>query len=126
MGKAHGRSQKIRGNERVLSEKVLLKVRVVQDLLPIKVFTRIHTTLSFYIWKLKVKNVPYSLKWSIKDKGHAFSSGGRACDLCLSEKLVIMMADKNSMLNKRDELLETCRHRRKHLLVSLKEQLDTG
>ena len=24
-----------------------------------------------------------------------------------------------SMINRRDELLETCRHRRKHLLVSL-------
>ena len=33
--------------------------------------------------------------------GHAFSSGGRACDLCLTEKLVILKADQNSMLNKR-------------------------
>ena len=35
--------------------------------------------------------------------------------------------DQNKMLNKRDELLETCRHRRKHLLVSMKiPTTDTG
>ena len=52
----------------------------------------------------------------------AFSSGGRACDLRLTEKLVIPMADQNLMLKKRDELLDTCRHQRKHLLVSLFEK----
>ena len=102
------------------------KSRFSQHKSSIKNRPALHTTLSSYIWKLKDKNVPYSLKWSIKDRGHVFSSGGRSCDLCLSEKLVIMMAEKSSMLNKRDELLESCRHRRKHLLVSLKEQLDTG
>ena len=79
-----------------------------------------HTTLSSYIWKLKDKGVPFKIKWSIKSRGHAFSSGGRACDLCLTEKMIILTEDQNTMLNKRDELLETCRHRRKHLLVSLK------
>ena len=44
---------------------------------------------------------------SLYYRGHAFSSGGRACDLCLTEKRVILIADQNSMLNKRDELLET-------------------
>ncbi len=84
-----------------------------------------HTTLSSYIWKLKDKNIPFEVKWSIKSRGHA-SSGGRACDLCLTEKLVILTEDQNTMLNKRDELLETCRHRRKHLLISLKQpKIDT-
>ena len=78
-----------------------------------------HTTLSSYIWKLKDKKIDYEIKWSIKARGQAFSSGGRACNLCLTEKLVILTADQNSMLNKRDELLKTCRHWRKHLLVSL-------
>ena len=78
-----------------------------------------HTTLSSYIWKLKDRKSSWYVNWSIKARGHAFSSGGRACDLCLSEKLAILTADPYTMLNKRDELLETCRHRRKHLLVSL-------
>ena len=84
------------------------------------------TTLSSYIWKLRDNNENFNIKWSIKEKGHPFSSGGRACDLCVTEKLVIMTSDKNSMLNKRDEILEKCRHRRKHLLVSVNEKVDKG
>ena len=87
----------------------------------------LHTTLSSYVWKLKDNNIPYGIKWSIKAKGHTFSSGSRECDLCLTEKLVILTENQDTMLNKRDELLETCRHRRKHMLVSRKNSLiDTG
>ena len=78
-----------------------------------------HTTLSSYVWKLKDKGAPFEIIWSIKARGHTFSSGSRSCDLCLTEKLTILTEDQYSMLNKRDELLETCRHRRKHMLVSL-------
>ena len=80
-----------------------------------------HTTLSSYIWKEKYKKVPHFVNWSIKARGHPFSSEGWAWDLCLTEKLVILMANQNSMLNKRDELLETCRHQRKYLLISVFE-----
>ena len=86
-----------------------------------------HTTLSSYVWKLKDQNIPYEIKWSIKARGHPFASGGNACDLCLTEKMVILTEDQLNMLNKRDELLESCRHRREHLLVSVKNpHLDTG
>ena len=53
-----------------------------------------HTTLSSYIWKPKDKKIPHFVNWSIKARGHPFSSGGRACDLCLTEKLIILMADQ--------------------------------
>ena len=76
-----------------------------------------HTTLSTYVWKLKNKNIEPEYVWSILAKGHAFSSGGKSCDLCLTEKLMILTANPQTTLNKRSELLETCRHRRKHLLV---------
>ena len=86
-----------------------------------------HTTLSSYIWKLKDENIPYTVTWSIKAKGHAFSSGSKTCDLCLTEKLIILTKDQNKMLNKRDELLETCRHRRYHTLASIKQPtIDPG
>ena len=39
------------------------------------------------------------------------------CANSFTEKLVT--ADQTSMLNRKDELLETCRHRRNYLLVSL-------
>ena len=65
-----------------------------------------HTALSSYIWKLKEKQTPYFVNWSIKARGHAFSSGGRACDLCLTEKLIILTADQNTMLNTRRGVTE--------------------
>ena len=77
------------------------------------------TALSSHVWKLKDKKVPHEIRWSRKARGHPFASGGRACDLCLSEKLIILMADQDKTINKRDELLETCRHKREHLLVSI-------
>ena len=77
------------------------------------------TALSSHVWKLKDRKIPFEIKWSRKVKAYPFASGGRACDLCLSEKLIILLADKDKTINKRDELLETCRHRRKHLLVSI-------
>ena len=33
-----------------------------------------HTTLSSYIWKLKNDNIPWDIKWSVKARGHPFSS----------------------------------------------------
>ena len=60
---------------------------------------RNQTTLSSYIWKLKDRKIPRVVNWSIKARGHPFSSGGRSCDLCLTEKLVILTADQNTMLN---------------------------
>ena len=85
------------------------------------------TTLSSYVWMLKDRNITPKVVWSIKARGHAFSSGSQSCDLCLTEKLVILTANPHTMLNKRDELLETCRHRRKHLLVSIKQPtIDNG
>ena len=78
----------------------------------------LHTTLSSYVRKLKDNNIPYEIRWSIKARGHTFSSGGQACDLCLTEKLVILTEDQNTMLNK---------SRRKHMLVSQKNSsIDTG
>ena len=80
-----------------------------------------HTTLSSYVWKLKDKSIPFEIRWSIKSRGHAFSSGSRSCDLCLCEKLTILTENQNTLLNKRDELLESCRHRRRFILASLQK-----
>jgi hypothetical protein len=73
--------------------------------------------MQFFHTSFALLQIDYEIKWSIKAKGHAFSSGGRACDLCLTEKLVILTSDQNSTLNKRDELLEICN------VVFLKEKI---
>ena len=71
---------------------------------------RNQTSLPSYIWQLKDREIPYVVDWSIKTRGHPFSSGGCSCDLCLTEKLTILTADQSSMLNKKDKILEACRH----------------
>ena len=74
------------------------------------------TELSKYIWALKKEGTPFGLEWSVCRKAPAYSSTSKTCHLCLAEKLCIIAADKKSLLNKRLELVSTCRHRRKHLL----------
>ena len=71
------------------------------------------TTLSTHIWKLKKTNTKHKVQWSIIKRASAFRSGAKQCNLCTAEKLCILKADKQSLLNKRSELLSKCRHRNK-------------
>ena len=77
------------------------------------------TALSKYIWYLKDRNVNYSLTWSIKKKAHVYQAGAKYCDLCLTEKTIIMLADKNC-LNIRSEILQLCPHIKRHTLAMVK------
>ena len=61
------------------------------------------TELSKYIWELKNTSINYDLKWSIACKANPFTGVTRKCDLCLTEKLAIMKADPESLLNTRGE-----------------------
>ena len=45
------------------------------------------TTLAAYIWNLKDYGVPYTIRWSIFDRGKAYSPVTNTCRLCLLEKL---------------------------------------
>ena len=74
------------------------------------------TTLASHVWELKDNNIPFDIKWSIKTKAYAFSSGSKSCDLCLSEKMTIILADPHHSLNQRDELLAKCVHKRFYCL----------
>ena len=76
--------------------------------------------LSKYVWKLKDNNTNFILKWSIASFASPYKCGTRKCDLCLSEKVVIVRADPKFLLNKRTELVSKCRHRNKFLLHNVK------
>ena len=52
-------------------------------------------------------------KWCIASKTHPYVWGRRKCDLCLTEKLTIIKADPETLLNTRDELVSKCRHMNK-------------
>ena len=75
------------------------------------------TELSKYIWGLKRSSIDYKVEWSTWNKAPAYSPAWKSCPLCLAEKLCIITADKDRTLNRRSELVSTCRRRRKYLLA---------
>ena len=80
---------------------------------------KMETELSKLVWSLKDKGKSYSIKWKIIAKVPAYRCGTRRCDLCTTEKMLISMAD-DTCINKRDEFVSRCRHRRKYKLSNVK------
>ena len=74
------------------------------------------TTLASYIWEAGLNPEP-KIQWSILKKATPYKKGGRSCDLCLTEKLLISKNFQNPQyLNQRTELALKCRHKRSYLL----------
>ena len=78
------------------------------------------TELSKHIWALKDKGTPFILSWKIAARASPYRCGTRRCDLCLTEKALIVRAEPKGLLNKRTELISKCRHRNKFLLCNVK------
>ena len=74
------------------------------------------TELSKYIWKLKREGKIFRVSWDILKRAFAYSCVSKRCDLCLTEKLMILSADKPTLLNKRSEIISKCRHQNKFCL----------
>ena len=74
------------------------------------------TELSKYIWELKENNKAYYIKWSIITAARPYNNMSKRCDLCLTEKLNIIQANSDTLLNKRSELISKCRHENKFYL----------
>ena len=77
------------------------------------------TELSKHIWSLKDRKVDYVLSWNVAARASPYKCGTRRCDLCLSEKSIIVRAESKGLLNKRTELISKCRHRNKFILKNL-------
>ena len=71
-------------------------------------------------WQLQDAELEYTISWDIMQKAAPYKCGTRRCNLCLTEKMVIATADPVSMLNKRAEIVSTCRHRAKFRFASSK------
>ena len=54
-----------------------------------------------------------------RKQAHVYSEGAKYCDLCLTEKNIIMLADKNG-INIQSEILRKCPHIRKFTLGIIK------
>lgn len=76
------------------------------------------TELSKHLWQLKEKGQDSTITWAIKDTARPYNSATKTCNLCLTEKYWIISADKTKSLNKRSELVSTCRHAAKHRLAN--------
>ena len=77
------------------------------------------TALSQHIWQLKDLGKDYSLSWKILKKCKPYQCGSRSCDLCTTEKLLILQSDPQKSLNKKSEIISKCRHRRKFKLEAV-------
>ena len=69
------------------------------------------TELSKHLWRLKDKKKDFTISWNILAKAKSYSNLSKRCNLCN-----ILYKPDMATLNKRNELVSTCRHRRKFTL----------
>ena len=74
------------------------------------------TELSKHIWTLKDNNIEHFISWRILSSHSPYNSSSKRCNLCIKEKFLIICRPELSTLNKRNELVSSCRHRNKALL----------
>ena len=75
---------------------------------------RTSTRLSEKVWELKDKGTPFGITWKVRKKGRPYRIGDRFCDLCTTEKMEILMESGNhQLLNRRSEIMGSCRHYKK-------------
>ena len=77
--------------------------------------SRNSTELSKYVWSLKDNNINHVITWQIIARAKPYSSASKRCNLCLLEKFIIIREPHRCTLNKRNELVSCCRHRKKSL-----------
>ena len=84
------------------------------------------TELAKYVWNLKRRNEQYQMKWTIFKRAPSYSNATKHCCLCLTEKLSIMEANKDTTLNCRTELVSKCRHQNKFYLSRFVPSVTSG
>ena len=73
--------------------------------------------LSKHFWNLKNKGLTPEIQWFILKKSNTLNCFDRRYNLCLEQKIQIMIyPDSEKLLNKRCELIARCRHRNKFKL----------
>ena len=72
--------------------------------------------LSKYIWSLKDSGTMFDIKWRILRQVPSYTKEAKKCNLCLTEKTLILFGDKRDLINHRSEILNKCRHSNKYKL----------
>ena len=81
------------------------------------------TRLSQYIWKLRNENQQYEIAWSIEKQCMPYRPSSKTCDLCTTEKLVIILSSEEGLLNQRSEIANKCRHSNKFSMGKILKKL---
>ena len=76
------------------------------------------TSLSTEVWRVKTQGGTPKITWRAIKQHRGFNPATGRCSLCLCEKLEILEHKGPNLINKKDEIVSTCRHRRKFLLTS--------
>ena len=73
------------------------------------------TELSKHIWTLKDQNTEFSITWKILRHATPYNSSTKRCNLCTTEKYIILCKQELATLNTKAELVSNCRHKNKFL-----------
>ena len=76
--------------------------------------------LSEHIWNIKSRGGTYNLEWSILGRGSMYKPGTKECNLCNLERYFLIMKPETATLNKFDELIKICIHRKLALLKNIR------
>ena len=80
---------------------------------------RHQTELSKHIWTLKDTNTAFDVTWKLIQFARSYSTSSKKCNLCTAEKFYILCKRSMATLNSRTEIITTCRHRKKSLLINV-------
>ena len=77
------------------------------------------TALTDFIWKLKEEGKEYEVAWEKVHEGDTYRRETKRCQLCEKEKMAILeeMKRNEHCLNRRNELLLPCIHKKKEMLA---------
>ena len=84
---------------------------------------RLSTELSKHVWHLKEAKLKFGITWKILKQTPPFSPVSNRCNLCLGEKCFIICRPELATLNKRNELVTSCRQANKFLLKNFKRTI---
>lgn len=83
------------------------------------------TELSKHVWNLKEARSKFKIAWRILKQTSPYCPASNRCNLCLWEKFFIICKPELATLNKRNELVTSCRHANKFLLKNFKPAIVT-
>ena len=74
--------------------------------------------LSKEVWNIKSKGGDFNINWKLIKQCPVYNPANGRCALCTNEKPEIIQYKGDNLLNRRSEIVSTCRHRAKFMLKS--------